>query len=73
MRATTFHVRIECTGPAFDDPGAELARILRGLANVLADAELQRAQPLSRWSMYLRDADWNTVGAAHFTDDGGAP
>ncbi|HRZ58953.1 MAG TPA: hypothetical protein P5163_00045 [Rubrivivax sp.] len=71
--SATFHVSIACDSAAIaDDPGAELARILHGLARVLADAEL-RARPLSRWSLLLRDADWNTVGSARFTDDGGEP
>ena len=55
--SATFHVSIACDSAAIaDDPGAELARILHGLARVLADAEL-RARPLSRWSLLLRDAD----------------
>jgi hypothetical protein len=55
----TYRISIETDNAAFDpDPGAELARILRGLADRLEDGG-DLAEPIR-----LRDFNGNTVGEA---------
>jgi len=58
-----FRLDVECDNDAFsDDPTAEVARILRGLAQRLTGASPDESFP-------LRDMNGNGVGSAEFTKD----
>jgi hypothetical protein len=57
MRKRTFTVVIECENEAFeDDPGPEIARILRWIATALEDGG-----PLEEWET-IHDLNDNPVG-----------
>lgn len=58
-----FDLSIDCDNEAFtDDPTAEVARILRNLADRLTGASPDEDYP-------LRDVNGNRVGKAEFTND----
>ena len=61
MKAT---IKIEMDNAAFEEPGPELARILRDLANAVETSEL--ADPYDR-NVKLRDINGNTVGELKVT------
>ena len=53
----TFRLEVTCDNAAFDDPGPELARILREAADKL-ESDLHSC----RWFQTIRDVNGNNVG-----------
>jgi hypothetical protein len=63
-----FHVAITCDNAAFDDPdrNAEIARILRRLADRVEADVLNLPYGMKSFSHTLRDVNGNDVGRATF-------
>jgi hypothetical protein len=62
LSVSSFHLTIRTSGPAFQHcPTAEIARILRTLAD-----ELDQLRFAGAWPRPLHDSDGNRVGQAEF-------
>jgi hypothetical protein len=65
-------ITIDCDNDAFDQPGDEIARILRGVAGVVEGES--KLSLLQSYSGRLYDRKLNHVGELNFTEpEGGAP
>jgi hypothetical protein len=68
----TFTLTIECDNQAFEEPGRELARILRDVARSVEDLQDGRtlSDRMGGMVFRLRDINGNTVGSWSFDGEG---